>query len=65
MNAHTTGRCTIELDEVIGWVNSDQPKTPAQLRQAAAVLDRYRGTREPGVAEARVRVAVTLERLGE
>jgi hypothetical protein len=60
-----TGRYAIELDEVIRWVNSDQPKTIAQLHRAAAVLEGHRGSREPGVAEARVRVAVTLERLGQ
>jgi hypothetical protein len=53
-----------ELDDVIAWVCSDQPKSVPDLRQAADVLGRHLRTGEARVPEARLRVAVALERLG-
>jgi hypothetical protein len=53
-----------ELDDVIAWVNSDQPKSVADLRRAADVLGRHLRTGRTGVPEARMRVAVALEQRG-
>ena len=53
-----------EQDQVLAWLDSDEPKTVAQLRNAADVLARCPAPRSPQVAQARMRVAVALERLG-
>jgi hypothetical protein len=54
-----------ELDDVIRWASSDGPKTSEQLHRAADVLGRHVRSGKAGVAEARVRVAVQLEQLGQ
>ncbi|NEK57016.1 hypothetical protein GCU56_03905 [Geodermatophilus sabuli] len=53
-----------ELDDLIAWINSDQPKSVPELQRAADVLGRHLRTGETRVPEARLRVAVALERLG-
>ena len=53
-----------DLKDLIRWVNSDEAKTAAELHLAADVLGRHVKSRHPGLLEARVRVAVTLEKMG-
>ncbi len=59
-----TNRDAADLDADLAWVTSDAPKSVDQLRCASDVLGRHRGSGLPGVPEARMRVAVLLERLG-
>jgi hypothetical protein len=44
-----------EVDDVIRRINAREPMSPAELRRAAELL----------IRDARVRVAVALEKLGE
>jgi hypothetical protein len=57
-----TNRDTADLDAVLAWVSSDAPKSADDLRRASDLLGRH--ARTPGVPEARMRVAVILERMG-
>jgi hypothetical protein len=54
-----------EVDDVIRRVNAREPMSVAELRRAAELLTREARSGRPGVGEARVRVAVELEKLGE
>ena len=55
----------IEVDDVIRRVNTGEAMSAPELRQVAALLNHHAWSRRPGLAEARVRVAVRLEKLGE
>jgi hypothetical protein len=54
-----------EVDDVIRRINAREPMSPAELRRAAELLIRDARSGRAGLAEARVRVAVALEKLGE
>jgi hypothetical protein len=53
-----------EVDAVLAWVNSDGPKSVEDLRRASDVLGRHARSGRAGVPEARMRIAVILERMG-
>ncbi|MGY1593425.1 hypothetical protein ACI789_04565 [Geodermatophilus sp. SYSU D00965] len=54
-----------DVDDVIRLVNTGEALSAPELRQAAALLNHHAWSGRPGLAEARVRVAVLLEKLGE
>ncbi|MGY1634588.1 hypothetical protein ACI784_23050 [Geodermatophilus sp. SYSU D01186] len=54
-----------DVDDLIRRVNAREPMPAVELRRARELLDRHARTGRPGLAEARVRVAVLLEKLGE
>ena len=53
-----------EVDAVLAWVNSDDPKSVEALRRASDLLGRHARSGRVGVPEARMRIAVILERMG-
>ncbi|MGY1638792.1 hypothetical protein ACI78V_19260 [Geodermatophilus sp. SYSU D00742] len=55
----------VDVDDVIRRVNAREPMSAPELRRAAELLDRHSRSGRPGLAVARVRVAVQLEKLGE
>ncbi|MGY1642993.1 hypothetical protein ACI782_17955 [Geodermatophilus sp. SYSU D00703] len=54
-----------EVDDVIRRVNGGETMSAAEARQVAALLNHHAWSGRPGLPEARVRVAVLLEKLGE
>jgi hypothetical protein len=53
-----------ELDQILHWIESDAPATPAELQRAADALPHSAAENSERVAAARLRVAVKLEQLG-
>ncbi|MFW3169182.1 hypothetical protein [Geodermatophilus sp. CPCC 206100] len=51
-----------EVDDVIRRVNAREPMPAPELDRARSLLTRHVRSGRPGLAEARVRVAVELER---
>jgi hypothetical protein len=51
-----------EVDEVIRRVNAREPMADPELHRVRELLDRHPPSGRPGLAEARVRVAVELEK---
>ncbi|MGK5115019.1 MULTISPECIES: hypothetical protein [unclassified Geodermatophilus] len=53
-----------ELDQILRWIESDPPATPAELQRAADALAHRDAEDSARIAAARLRIAVKLERLG-
>ena len=53
-----------ELDQILHWIESGVPATPAELQRAADALRDSAAENSERVAAARLRVAVRLEQIG-
>jgi hypothetical protein len=51
-----------EVDDVIRRVNAREPMPGPELQRARELLERHAPSGRPGLAEARVRVAVEVEK---